>query len=227
MPFQDGAGGYERASALGHVHTIQHPLVQGALSRYQMPKTRTPRRRGDQGTSAGPADPGSADCDVQHAVATDGSYHEAEVDPNFPSTRVLFMQMGAVIVDLKKLATRSGPFVDPGAILDAQSASVMASMLPSIEPHRGRHHAEDRLPPGDRRDVPHEHRRGPQPAGRAFRHRGRALPAARARRPRRALWVSEQAGLLRRPIRLAGRAGGCDVPGLWHSASSRRRAPRA
>jgi hypothetical protein len=131
MPFQDGASGYERASAFGHATTVQHPLVQGALARYQMPQTRTRDAGAITERLIEPQTLDQPDCSVEHAVATDGSYHEAEVDPAFPSTRVLFMQMGAVIVDLKKLARRSGPFVDPGAILDAQSASVMASMLPS------------------------------------------------------------------------------------------------
>ena len=131
MPFQDSSGGFERASSLGHVTTVQHPLVQEALARYQMPQTRVRDPEAIAERLIDPQTLDQPDCDVQHAVATDGSYHEAEVDPNFPSTRVLFMQMGAVIVDLKQLATRSGPFVDPGAIRDAQSASVMASMLPS------------------------------------------------------------------------------------------------
>jgi hypothetical protein len=131
MPYQDHNGGFERASALGHVPTIHHPLVQQTLGRYRMPETRT---QDAQAIVDRLIDPGTLDqpeCDVQWAVATDGSQFEHEVDPAFPSTRVLFMQMAAVIVDLKKLATRSGPFVDPGAIRDAQRASVLAGVLPS------------------------------------------------------------------------------------------------
>lgn len=131
MPFEDGNGGYERASALGHVPTIQHPLVQSGLARYRMPQTRT---RDTGAINERLIDPQTLDQpagEIQHAVATDGSWQEVEVDPAFPSTRVLFMQMGAVIVDLHKLTTRTGPFANPGAILDAQNASVMASMLPS------------------------------------------------------------------------------------------------
>jgi hypothetical protein len=96
-----------------------------------MPQTRTRDTSAIQARLIDPQTLDQPDYDIQHAVATDGSYHEVEVDPAFPSTRVLFMQMGAVIVDLHRLARRSGPFADPGAILDAQNASVMASMLPS------------------------------------------------------------------------------------------------
>src|SRR5207245_1220013 len=41
------------------------------------------------------------------------------------------MQLAAVLVDLTKLRTRSGPFVDPAAIKDAQRAAVLAGVLPS------------------------------------------------------------------------------------------------
>jgi hypothetical protein len=53
------------------------------------------------------------------------------------------MQMGAVIVNLKQLARRSGPFADPAAIADAQNAAVMASMLPSSNLI----HADGKTPP--------------------------------------------------------------------------------
>ncbi len=131
MPYKDHNGGYERASALGHVPTVQHPLVQKSLGRYRMPETRTRDAKAIADRLIDPRALDQADCDVRWAVATDGSEFEHEVDPAFPSTRVLFMQMAAVIVDLKKLATRSGRFVDPGAIRDAQRASVLAGVLPS------------------------------------------------------------------------------------------------
>ena len=67
---------------------------------------------------------------VNLAVATDSSPLEPEVDPSFPSTRLVFMQMAAVLVNLEKLRRRDGPFVDPARVRDAQYASVMAAMLP-------------------------------------------------------------------------------------------------
>lgn len=131
MPFRDHNGGFERASALGHVPTIHHPLVTSALARYRMPDTRTRDTRAIADRLVDPVAIDQPDVPVRHAIATDGSPFEHEVDPAFPSTRVLFMQLAAVIVDLERLATRSGPFVDPGAIRDAQTAAVLAGVLPS------------------------------------------------------------------------------------------------
>ena len=68
---------------------------------------------------------------VRWTIATDSSPFEAEVDPNFPSTRVMFMQTAAVIVDLLKMRERQGPFADPVAIREAQRADVIAGVLPS------------------------------------------------------------------------------------------------
>ncbi len=49
--------------------------------------------------------------------------------PSFPSTRLMFAQMSAVLVDLDQLRGRIGRFVDPAAIRDAQHATVMAGVL--------------------------------------------------------------------------------------------------
>lgn len=131
MPYTNPAGGFEHASAMGHVPTIKHPLVEKTLKRYRMPASRAQDAQAVSDRLIDPATLAQADCDVQWAVATDSSPFEHEVDPAFPSTRVVFMQMAAVIVDLERLAHRSGPFADPAAIRDAQRASVLAGALPS------------------------------------------------------------------------------------------------
>jgi hypothetical protein len=131
MPYTNPAGGFEHASALGHVPTIQHPLVQKTLARYRMPAQRAQDLSAIAERLVDPATLAQPTADVQWTVATDSSPFEHEVDPAFPSTRVLFMQMAAVIVDLERLNRRSGPFADPAAIADAQRASVLAGVLPS------------------------------------------------------------------------------------------------
>jgi hypothetical protein len=131
MPYRTFLGDFEHASSLGHVPTINHPLVQETLRRYLMPAERTQ----DVGEiSDNLIDPAALDQQthpVRWTIATDSSPFEHEVDPHFPSTRLLFMQMAAVIVDLERLRERDGPFADPVAIRDAQQASVMAAVLPS------------------------------------------------------------------------------------------------
>jgi hypothetical protein len=131
MPYTDWAGGFEHASALGHVPTVQHPLVQKTLARYRMPAQRTEDTAAITERLIDPATLPQAAADVQWTVATDSSPFEHQVDPHFPSTRVVFMPLAAVIVDLERLNTRSGPFADPAAIADAQRSSVLAGALPS------------------------------------------------------------------------------------------------
>jgi hypothetical protein len=131
MPYSKPSGGFEHASPLGHVPTVQHALVQEMLGRYRKPASRA---EDADAIKQRLVDPHAIDqdwTDVKWAVATDSSPFEAEVDPAFPSTRILFMQLAAVIVDLTKFRQRSGPFVDPSAQKDAQRASVLAGALPS------------------------------------------------------------------------------------------------
>jgi hypothetical protein len=131
MPYQTLNGGFEHASSLGHVPTVAHPLVQEALGRYRMPTTRAKDVGAIEESLIDPRGLDQIAEPVRWTIATDSSPFEHEVDPQFPSTRVLFMQMAAVIVDLEKMREREGPFADPVAIRDAQQSSVMAGVLPS------------------------------------------------------------------------------------------------
>lgn len=130
MPYAR-AGRFEHASSLGHVPSVRHPMIAEALRRYRSPADRTQDVDAITGCLL---DPAGLD---QHAeaprwtMATDSSPFEHVVDPAFPSTRLVFAQMSAVLVDLERLRSRVGPFVDPAAIRDAQHATVMAGVLPS------------------------------------------------------------------------------------------------
>lgn len=131
MPYRTPAGGFEHASSLGHVPTISHPLVREALARYRMPAARAQDIAAIEQSLVDPATLGPDSEPVRWTIATDSSPFEHEVDPRFPSTRVLFMQLAAVIVDLEKMREREGPFADPVAIREAQQSAVMAAVLPS------------------------------------------------------------------------------------------------
>lgn len=131
MPYEKVNGGFEHASPLGHVPTIQHPLVVETLGRYRKPASRTEDVGAIQERLVDPSKLQQEAGAVRWVVATDSSPFEHEVDPAFPSTRILFMQLAAVLVDLAKFRTRSGPFVDPAAQKDALRASVLAGVLPS------------------------------------------------------------------------------------------------
>jgi hypothetical protein len=131
MPYSKLNGGFEHASPLGHVPTIQHPLVQETLGRYRKPSSRSEDVDAIEERLVDPRTIEQDAATVQWVVATDSSPFEHEVDPAFPSTRILFMQMAAVMVDLTRFRTRSGPFVDPAAQKDALRAAVLAGVLPS------------------------------------------------------------------------------------------------
>lgn len=130
MP-HDRAGRFEHASSLGHVPTVRHPMIAAALRRYQSPADRTRDLDAIAGCLVDPVQLGQNMWSPRWTMATDSSPFEHVVDPAFPSTRIVFAQMSAVLVDLQRLQTRIGPFVDPAAIRDAQEATVMAGVLPS------------------------------------------------------------------------------------------------
>lgn len=125
------AGRFEHASALGHVPTVRHPMIAEALRRYCSPADRTQDTDAIAGCLIDPASLGQQVSRPRWTMATDSSPFEHVVDPNFPSTRLMFAQMSAVLVDLERLRSKVGPFVDPAAIRDAQHATVMAGVLPS------------------------------------------------------------------------------------------------
>ena len=131
MPYQTHTGSFEHAHPLGHVPTVQHPLVIETLQRYQIPASRAGDIAAIERLMLDPAELQQPGIHVTLAVATDSSPHEEVVDPAFPSTRVLFMQISAVLVDLLELNTREGGFVDPTAIRQALDADVLAAALPS------------------------------------------------------------------------------------------------
>jgi hypothetical protein len=124
-------GRFEHASSLGHVPTVRHPMIADALRLYQSPADRTRDLDAITKCLIDPSHLGQSMWTPRWTMATDSSPFEHVVDPAFPSTRLVFTQMSAVLVDLQRLRTRIGPFVDPAAIRDAQEATVMAGVLPS------------------------------------------------------------------------------------------------
>ncbi len=130
MPYTTHEGRFELASPLGHVPTVEHPLVKAALQRYEQVEPNLDVGLVESLLIDSLALDG-ADRVVDWTISVDGSTHEHEIDPRFPSTRAIFLQIAGVIVDLQRLATRVGPYADPVAIAAAQQHSVEAGFLPS------------------------------------------------------------------------------------------------
>jgi len=131
MPHVAATGRFEHASALGHVPTVRHPMIAQALRKYRSPADRTRDIDAIAAYLLDPSELGQPTAAPRWTMATDSSPFEHVVDPAFPSTRLVFAQMSAVLVDLERMRHRIGPFVDPAAIRDAQHATVMAGVLPS------------------------------------------------------------------------------------------------
>jgi hypothetical protein len=135
MPYQSrratGAIRYELASRLGHLPTSTNPYIRERLRRYRQPEdTFDPAVIQARVTAADelsqPLSPA-----VRYVVAVDGSGHEdEEAFDYYPSTRVLYMQIAGVFIDLRLMLDQPGRFVDPARIADATESSVVSGFLP-------------------------------------------------------------------------------------------------
>jgi hypothetical protein len=135
MPYStrgpSGAIRYERASRLGHLPTSTNPYIQERLQKYRKPEdTFDPELIRSRIVPADelnqPRNP-----PIRYVVAVDGSGHEdEEAFDYYPSTRVLYMQVAGVFIDLAMMLDHPGRFVDPARIADATEASVVSGFLP-------------------------------------------------------------------------------------------------
>lgn len=122
---------FEHASELGHVPTVRHRMIAQALARYESPSNRTQDAEAIATRLLDPAQLEQKTWVPRWTLATAYSPFEHVVDPSFPSTRLVFAQISAVMVDLQRLHSSVGPFVDPVVIREAQDAAVIAGVLPS------------------------------------------------------------------------------------------------
>jgi len=135
MPYKSrsasGAVRYELASRLGHLPTSTNPYIRERLQRYRQPEaTFDPAVIQERITAADdlgqPKTPA-----IRYVVAVDGSGHEdEEAFDYYPSTRVLYMQIAGVFIDLQLMLDQPGRFVDPARIADATESSVVSAFLP-------------------------------------------------------------------------------------------------
>ncbi|MCP2325238.1 hypothetical protein HDA40_003745 [Hamadaea flava] len=126
-----GAIRYEMASRLGHLPTSANPIIAERLARYHKPEdafdeSMILERIVDADTLGQVHSP-----EIKYVVCVDGSGHEdQEAYDRYPSTRVLYMQIAGVFIDLRQMLERTGPFVDPARLADATESSVVSGFLP-------------------------------------------------------------------------------------------------
>lgn len=69
----------------------------------------------------------------QRVVAVDGSYHESSIDERLPSTKVGYVKVGCILIDMAEFgALRVGQFVDPFRVAKLQNSNdALTFSLPS------------------------------------------------------------------------------------------------
>src|SRR5215469_10953280 len=135
MPYisrsSSGAVRYEMASKLGHLPTSTNPYIRERLQRYRQPEdTFDPtiiKARVMPADNLGQVRQPT----IRYVVAVDGSGHEdEEAFEYYPSTRVLYMQIAGVFIDLELMLDQPGRFVNPARTADATESSVVSGFLP-------------------------------------------------------------------------------------------------
>jgi hypothetical protein len=133
----------ERANKASHQSIVDNPTVAAFLQQCNYLKEPSEREAAAM-TSAFALPPETAAATVpDRVVAIDGSPHEGSVDEKLlPSTRIGYVQIGAVLIDLKRFSelwVRDGRFVDPFAVarLDEANDRLIFTVPSSNTTYRG------------------------------------------------------------------------------------------
>lgn len=108
MPYEG-----ELASKAAHAEIIRNPDVTAFLQ--QCAYLTPPSEAECQAVAARFVPPPSVDVKLpQLVIAVDGSNHESSIDDRLPSTKIGYIKIGAVLIDLEQYgALRVGEYVDP------------------------------------------------------------------------------------------------------------------
>jgi hypothetical protein len=130
MPYQE-----ERASRLGHLPIAQSPVVTEAIARWETPTVEisNPTAITDRTCALtdldSPRRPPTA-----LVMAFDGSNQEVEAKSRYPSVRVGFMQVGAVLLNVEKfIHSRVEGLIDARRLQRAQTTKIVNAVLPSSQ----------------------------------------------------------------------------------------------
>lgn len=127
MPYEG-----EFASKTAHSEFLRNPDIQGFLGEceYLTP----PSDAEAQAMSDRFIESPSSDARLpSFVVAVDGSSHESSIDDKLPSTKIGYIKVGAILIDLDKYGTlRVGKYVDPFKVAELQDDnSALTFSVPS------------------------------------------------------------------------------------------------
>lgn len=129
MPYSND-GTFERASSLGHLPLANNERIRQMLAHYREPDGEfDPTQITD--LAATRMSLPAASTPTRLVLSADGSNWEDEPNHRFPSIRVLYLQVSAVLVDLARYLPQSGLFVNPAVLADATTSEVVSGALPS------------------------------------------------------------------------------------------------
>jgi hypothetical protein len=116
---------------MGHLPTATNERIRERLARYSKPDAQLDFGRIEKLTGCADDLDQATDPRIRYVVAVDGSNHEyEEAFDRYPSTRVLYLQIAGVFIDLQQMQEQAGPFVSPSRIAEAIEASVVSGFLP-------------------------------------------------------------------------------------------------
>lgn len=119
MPYQG-----ERASKVSHSDIVKNPEVRAFLESCE--HITEPSEEEGRAVASGfiepPSGPGAMVL-PERVIATDGSSYESSIDDRFPSTKVGYVKVGSVLIDMvqfNSLRVEEGRFVDPFRVAKLQ-----------------------------------------------------------------------------------------------------------
>ncbi len=130
IPYFRGSGKLERARGIGHVPIIKSEFIQKKLQDFHV-ITRKKIDKLPNNLVFNLKDEINAQSLPDYIISFDGSGYELEIDEKFPSTRIGYIQIAAVLVFLKKmLDLRTQQFIDPLELRKMINESLFSMVLP-------------------------------------------------------------------------------------------------
>lgn len=122
---------YETARRLGHVPIIENELVQEELEGFETKEVDTDKAPIDQNCVSVNNLPDEG-VEPKYLLSIDGSLQEIPVNEDYPSSRIGFIQIAAVLTKLDILAEQQEErFVDPARVEDLEESVSQPLILPS------------------------------------------------------------------------------------------------
>lgn len=131
MPYRTPSGRAERSRSLGHVPLVESPVIQRKLETFRVftPSADVPIDEGLLTPAGDLSQPGPLPTWI---MAFDGSPQEVAANETYPSTRLGYIQVAGVLVNIRRMAEEGGmTFVDPAVIRSCIDEALHSIVMPS------------------------------------------------------------------------------------------------